>query len=161
MASNEHPEYPEWTRQRPDNRRPHFAPSYDVHIVSTSMPYGTSGWTGPDHWIRKGYDLRNLISMIYGFTATRVEFSTLDPSERYDIALVLPHREDEPSKLARIQKAIERDLQLSISRVAASRGVYVVTAPNGPGPELVSAGSPGGGMIGTSKLFSLPSGRSP
>lgn len=94
--------------------------------------------------------------MLYGIAATRIEFLGVEPNARYDIALVLPHEEDEAMLLARLQAALERDLQWVISKVTASRPVYVVTAPNGPGPELVFSGTPFGVSIATSTAIALP-----
>lgn len=147
--------------RRPRSNRPNIPPSDQVHIVSTCRRLGTAMWSGPDHWITQGYELRRLISMLYGIAATRIEFVAIDPNTRYDVALVLPHEEDQAALLVRIQKALERDLQLVVSKVKASRPVYVVTAPDGPGTKLVPAGTPGGGFVATRTSFTLPKDVSP
>ena len=102
---------PDNPQRIPAARRPHFPPSYHVHIAPTRILHGTSTWSGPDHWITQGYELRRLISMLYGMAATRIELLALDPNARYDVALVLPHEEDNAVLLGRIQTELERDLQ--------------------------------------------------
>jgi len=137
--------------------KPHFQPSEEVHIRPTRSSSGTTAqWGGPDHWITEGFELRDLISMLYGFATTRIEFLVVDPDTRYDIALVLPHEEDEAMLLVRIRKALERELHLAISKVTTSRAVCVVEAPNGPGSELVPAGTVGSVFQSTHTLSTLP-----
>jgi uncharacterized protein (TIGR03435 family) len=161
MTHDDNFENTERTPRRHRPARPHISPSSKVHIGPTRKPSGTAMWSGPNHWITEGYELRDLISMLYGIAETRIEFLAVEPNARYDLALVLPHDENETMLFTRIQKALERELQLVASRVTAARAVYVVTAPNGPGPKLVPAETLGGGSIATSTTIVVPKGVSP
>lgn len=145
-------------RSRP--ARPYFSPSHQVHLASTKRQIGTAMWGGPDHWISEGYSLRALVSMLYGIPETRIEFQTIDPNTRYDVALVLPHKEERERQITRIQQTLETNLKLLVSRRRALQSVYVVTAPNGPGPELNSTGVGSSGCA-TYTVYTLPRGATP
>jgi len=146
--------------------KPSFPPSYEVHISPTAKDsHDTSAGSGPGFWSEHGAELKNLIAGFYNVDVGRVDFPNADVAKkRYDIELVLPEPEDSETFSHRIQEALQQQLHLSITPETRSMDVYVLTAPNGPGPALHDAESPGGGIMGSSSTemeWKSPDGREP
>ena len=151
---------------RIENNKPAFPPSYEVHISPTTMESNsTSSTSAPDYWSARGFDLKSLIARLYNIDASRIDFPDAEAAKnRYDVALVLPEEESEEAIKHRIQEALKKHLHLSIAPETQSMDVYVVTAPNGPGPALHKAEPSGGGAIGSSSTvfeWKSPDGRPP
>jgi uncharacterized protein (TIGR03435 family) len=148
---------------RPEDNKPKFPPSYEVHITS-STTLGTTSMSAPDYWSVGGCDLKSIVAQAYGVEESRVDFrDAAAAGKRYDVALVLPQPEDHDAMMGRIQDALKQKFNLKIASEDEAMDVFVVTAPYGPGPKLRPAeDAMGGGFIssfGTS--FALPKGQQP
>ena len=146
--------------------KPSFPPSYEVHISPTAKDsHDISAGNAPGFWSAHGTELKNLIAGLYNVDIGRVDFPNADTAKkRYDIELVLPEAESSEAFSQRIQEALKQQLHLSITPETHSMDVYVLTAPNGPGPALHDVDSPGGGSIGSSSTemeWKSPDGREP
>ena len=111
---------------------------YEVHITPTALKAGsTSIETGADHWSARGYDLKALIAQIYDVDVRRIDFGHDGAGDaRYDVTLDLPQDVDAAVMQNLLGEALERKFKLSIKTVSRQMDVYVMSAPNGPGPEL-------------------------
>jgi uncharacterized protein (TIGR03435 family) len=148
---------------RPEDNKPKFPPSYEVHITS-STTLGTTSMSAPDYWSVGGCDLKSIVAQAYGVEESRVDLrDAAAAGKRYDVALVLPQPEDHDAMMGRIQDALKQKFNLKIASEDEAMDVFVVTAPYGPGPKLRPAeDAMGGGFIssfGTS--FALPKGQQP
>jgi uncharacterized protein (TIGR03435 family) len=146
--------------------KPRFPSSYEVHISPAAHDSkSTSGGYGFDSWSVHGAELKNLIATIYSVDPGRVDFPNADAAKKqYDIDLFLPEQESPEAMAHRIQEALKQQLHLSITPETHSMDVYVLTAPNGPGPALHDASSSSGGSIGSSNTemeWKSPDGREP
>ena len=147
---------------RPEDNKPKFPPSYEVHIASSTI-FGTTSTSAPDYWSVGGFDLKSIVARAYGVEESRVEFrDAAAAGKRYDVALVLPQVESHDAMMGRIQDALKQKFNLKIASKDEFMGVYVVTVPYGPGPELRPAEDSMGGSIGSSgAVFALPKGQQP
>ncbi len=142
----------------PEDNKPKFPPSYEVHIAP-STTLGTTSNSAPDYWSVGGFDLKAIVAQAYGVEETRVDFrDAAAAGQRYDVALVLPKAEDHNAKMRRIQDALKEKFNLNIASEDERMDVYVVTAPYGPGPNLRPAEESMGGFTGSSSPFALPEG---
>jgi uncharacterized protein (TIGR03435 family) len=154
---------PEPTRMpRPEDSKPKFPPSYEVHITS-STTLGTTSASAPDYWSVGGFDLKSIVAQAYGVEESRVDFRDAAAGKRYDVALVLPQPEDHDAMMGRIQDALKQKFNLKIASEDETMDVFVVTAPYGPGPKLQPAeDSMGGGFMSSfGASFALPEGQQP
>ena len=123
---------------RPDEHKPHFPPSYTVHI-SPSESEGTGNYNGMDFWSLEGFDLKRLIGELYKVNPIRIELpASLDDGKRYDFSLVLPENESQDQISGRFQKGIQDYFYLTAKRVDRLMDVYVVTAPTDREPPAVN-----------------------
>jgi uncharacterized protein (TIGR03435 family) len=108
-----------------------------VRIVATTQPEDSSSIDiGSDHWIALGYDLRALIAEIYAADLLRIDLpANIDPA-RYDVSLAFSEDTTEEQVQRLLQQALREKFRLIISPEARAVEVYVITAPNGPGPVL-------------------------
>lgn len=145
---------------RVEDNKPKFPPSYEVHITP-STAQGTTSTGAPDYWSLGGFDLQSIIARAYEVDESRVDFQdAVAAGKRYDVALVLPEAEDHDAMMRRIQDALKKKFNLNIASEDQPMDVYVVTAPDGPGPELRPSDSMGGMMSASSK-FVLQKGQQP
>jgi uncharacterized protein (TIGR03435 family) len=136
------------------DHKPKFPPSYDVHIAP-STEEGTSSTGGADYWSVGGFSLKMLIAKTYDMEmeVDRIDFPDASAAEkRYDVALVLPEGESHNAMMHRVQEALEKKFNLTITPETRATDVYVLTAPKGPGPSLHSTQSSGGGFMSSSVL---------
>ncbi len=148
---------------RPEDNKPKFPPSYEVHITS-STTLGTTSSSAPDYWSVGGFDLKSIVAQAYGVDENRVDFrDAAAAGKRYDVALLLPQPEDHDAMMGRIQDALKQKFNLKIASEEEVMDVFVVTAPYGPGPKLRPAeDSMGGGFISSfGASFALPKGQQP
>jgi uncharacterized protein (TIGR03435 family) len=112
--------------------------SHEVQISPSSMGAGsTSMESGEDRWSARGFDLRTLIAQIYDVDVRRVEFpDEAAASARYDVTLSMPEEQSWESTQRLLEAAIEKRFRLTISSKSRVLDVYVLTAPNGPGPAM-------------------------
>jgi uncharacterized protein (TIGR03435 family) len=137
-------------------------PSEEVHI-SPSQTRGTTGSSGPDHWMQRGFDLKTIVATISRTDPSRVELpESFDSRARYDFVLVPPREEDIETMHRRVREGIEKYFHVVISKQIRSRDVYVMTAIEGktpaPNPE---DGALRGAAIATSgftRTLGLPEG---
>jgi uncharacterized protein (TIGR03435 family) len=139
----------------PDDNRPNFPPSNAVHISPSQRESGTGNF-GADSWHSfQGFDLKGMISEIYGITPVRIELpASLSDGSRYDFSLVLPQTESRETMYQRFQQGIQDYVHLTATRESRRMDVYVVTALDDRRPPAVS-GQPdsGGGFISISIGF--------
>jgi uncharacterized protein (TIGR03435 family) len=148
--------------RRPEDGRPKFPPSYEVHITS-STTLGTGSKSAPDYWSVSGFDLKSIVARAYDVDESRVDFrSAAAADKRYDVALVLPQAEEHDTMMGRIQNALKKRFNLKIAQEDETMDVFVVNAPYGPGPELRPAENSMAGSISSSgAVFALPKGQQP
>jgi uncharacterized protein (TIGR03435 family) len=140
--------------------RPDIAPSYEVHI-SPSTTKGTDGSSGPGFWTQRGFDLKTIVSMVYGKEASRVILpKTLDTDDKFDFVVVLPKDEDEQTIHQLVQHALEKRFQFSAVAESRPVDVYVLTAIKGKTPPAKTGPDSFGGGFGTTSGIevSLPPG---
>jgi uncharacterized protein (TIGR03435 family) len=124
--------------------------SHNVHIAPSAMkPGSTSIETGSDTWNARGYDLKTLLSQIYGVEALQIELPDgVDPEARYDLTASLPAEVDADEMKALLTDALQKKFGLTIAPESRAMEVYVLTAPAGPGSQLHRhAGAQGQGQI--------------
>jgi uncharacterized protein (TIGR03435 family) len=119
--------------------------SSEVHIAPTTLPANsTSMDIGGDHWSARGFDLKTLISQIYGVDIRLVDFAEDNTGDaRYDVTLTLPREVDEDVMQRMLENALEQKFGLTITPESRAMDVYVLTAPNGPGAALHRHGASG------------------
>jgi uncharacterized protein (TIGR03435 family) len=138
----------------PGGDKPEVEPSYTVHISPTKREpeEGTSASSGPDHWTALGFELKAVIAEVYGADETRIDFpASLNNGQRYDFAMLLPDEDETREKMyGLVQQAIEQRFEISVTRENRVMDVYVITAPDGEGPDLREAEFGGGGFMASS-----------
>lgn len=111
---------------------------YQVHIVPTSLPAGSSSIeTGDGSWAARGYDLRTLIALVYGVDGRRVDFADLGvATARFDLTATLPDDIDPAQMQTVLSDALARRFGLAIAAETRAMDVYVLTAPHGPSAAM-------------------------
>ena len=127
----------------PDENKPDFPPSYTVHISPSERENGTANFGGDSWQTYQGYDLKRVISELYGINPIRIELpASLDDGKRYDFSLVLPERESHEKMLEFFRQGIQDHFYLRAVTEQRLMGVYVVTAtdrrPPAPAVEQAS-----------------------
>jgi uncharacterized protein (TIGR03435 family) len=115
---------------------PDFVPSYDVHIMHSRTGQPPSIRTSDTEWYAMGFPLERAIAALWDADERRIELPQALPHRTYDIALKLPATEARDRIEALVRQAIERQLNVTVSRESRPTDVYVVTAPQGAGPSL-------------------------
>ncbi len=115
-------------------------PSYDVRITPTALPAGTTSVDiGPTLWCVQGFDLRGLLAHVYGIEPARIDLrlpaASADPA-RFDISLPLAGDESDQTVQTILAAAVQTRFHLAAALETRSVDVYVLSAPNGPGPGL-------------------------
>jgi uncharacterized protein (TIGR03435 family) len=117
---------------RPNDNKPNFPPSYTLHI-SPSQGESHSNSSSDTFRSLQGFTLKEAIQDAYGdINPIRMQLpANLDNRNRYDLALVLPEREDFDKMKLRFQQGILDYFHLTARRENRLVDVYVVTAdPN-------------------------------
>jgi uncharacterized protein (TIGR03435 family) len=144
-------------------QKPDLPPSDEVHI-SLSHEQGTIGSTAPDHWMRRGFDLRAILASIFDTGPIRIELppALLDSSSGYDFVFVPTQPEDEETIKRRVRDAIEKYFHVTFATEIRSMDVYVITADRGKTPPRKSESEAfGGGIHMSTRSFAVPAVRLP
>jgi uncharacterized protein (TIGR03435 family) len=113
------------------------APTHQVRITPTTQPENsTSIEIASDHWTARGYDLRSLIAEIYDVDTRRIDLPSNATTARYDVSLAFPEDQTDEATKRTLQQALQSRFGLTITPETRAMDVYVITAPNGPGPAL-------------------------
>lgn len=123
-----------------------------VRIHSTSLPEGSTGVdVGPTLWSMQGFDLRALFGSVYLLNPARVDMrttpaaSTVEATQqeaaRFDVSLALKGEETEDAIRAVLATALEQRFGVSARVETREAEVYVLTGPNGAGPNLHRTGA--------------------
>jgi uncharacterized protein (TIGR03435 family) len=123
------------------SRRPaaqELRPSERVHISPSALaPGSTSMQVGADSWSARGFDLKSLIAQIFEVDVRRVDFpDEAAAAARYDVTLSLTDDDGPEAVQVLLREALEKKFGLAITTQTRAMEVYVLTAPNGPGPAL-------------------------
>ena len=130
-----------WSSRRNDVDAFFIAPTViapTVRISLTAMDADSSSiQIGADQWSVRGLDLKTLIAEVYDVDARLVDLpATVDTTARYDVSLLWPNDSNPEQVQQLLRKAIEKNFHLAIASESRSMDVYLLTAPNGPGPAI-------------------------
>ena len=126
--------------------KPDIPPSYTVHIAPAETN-GTESDTGPDHWVRRGFGLKAILSEVYDTEPSRIVLpASLDNGGRFDFVLVLPREEDQEEIHLLVRQAVEKHFQIAIATEIRPADVYVMTAMAGKTPPESKGEGHGGGI---------------
>jgi len=144
---------------RPDRiAKPDFPPSLEVHI-SPSTAKGTESSSAPDHWLMRGFALREIVAAVYEVNASRVILpKEMDNGAKFDVALVLPEPMSDAALHELIRQALEKQLKFTAARETRPMDVYVLTTLPGKTPRLSADGFGGSVASSYSIEFALPPG---
>jgi uncharacterized protein (TIGR03435 family) len=118
-------------------QKPDLPPTSDKLHISPSKKEGTIGSTGPDHWMRRGFELKAILSEIFHTTRSRIELpAALDQGTRYDFVLVPLEPQDDENMERLVQEGIEKDLRITIATETRPVDVYVITAMESKRPPI-------------------------
>jgi uncharacterized protein (TIGR03435 family) len=127
--------------------KPELPPSEEVHI-SPAKAEGSVSSSGPDHWVRRGSELKAILAEISSTTPSRIEMpAALDNEKRYDFVLVPPREEDEETMRQRVREGIEKYFRVAITPEIRPADVYVMTAVQGKTPRKSEDEAAGGGSF--------------
>ncbi len=113
---------------RPQDHRPDFAPSYEVHIAPAHSDNG-GNFAGTDYWSLQGFTVKKLLAEASGVNAIHLELpASVDTDARYDVAVVLPRAEEREEILGLIRRGVEDYFHLTATQENLLRDVYVLTA---------------------------------
>ena len=139
---------------RPDDHKPNFPPSYEVHI-SPSQGENRGNYSSDSYYSLRGTPLKEAIEKVYGnINPIRIHLpAALDNNKRYDFSLVLPAPESREKMNERFQQGIQNYFHLTATRENRQQDVYVVTTvPNHPPPPIKPQTPSGMGSIGSSSI---------
>jgi uncharacterized protein (TIGR03435 family) len=137
-------------------RKPDVAPLEEPYI-SVSRTEGTISSTAPDHWVRRGFELKAILSEILGTSPARVELpAALDKGTRYDFVLVPPVEEDDAVMKRQARAGIEKFFQVTITAETRLMDVYVMTRAEGKTPPPESDESLATGSFAVTQTFEVP-----
>ncbi len=115
---------------RPQDHRPDFAPSYEVHIAPARSENG-GNFVGMDYWSLQGFTVKRLLAEVLGVNAIRIQLpASVDTAARYDVAVVLPRPQEREEKQGLIRQGVEDYFHLTATQENLLRDVYVLTAPD-------------------------------
>jgi len=143
---------------RVDDNRPHFPPSYLVH-VSPSQNDERGNSSADDFWSLRGFTLKEAINLLYDVNPIRIQIpASLDIDKRYDFSLALPEQESQEQMKDRIRKGLQDYFHVSVSRENRLVDVYVLSlASNGKlPPAKPHMEESGGGFRSSSIGFVAP-----
>lgn len=129
-------------------QRPDLPRSNEVRI-SPSKAEGGDSSTGPDHWIRRGFELKEVLAEIQGTSPNRLELTAaLDNGTRYDFILVPPQNEDDEAMKRQVLEGIQKYFHITVAPTVRPMDVYVMTVVNGKTPPRKSEEEAMGGSVG-------------
>jgi len=138
---------------RPQDHRPNFAPSYEVHIAPAHSKNG-GNFAGSDYWSLQGFTVMKLLAEVWGVNAIRMQLpASVDTAARYDVAVVLPRAEEREEILSLIRRGVEDYFHLAATRENLLRDVYVLTAPDRKPPAAPADPFAGGGGFAFSSFI--------
>ena len=140
---------------RHSNPKPDLPPSDEIHI-SLTKEQGTVSSTAPDHWVRRGFDLRAILSSICNTTGVRVELPPGLEKNRYDFVFVPPQPVDQEAVSRRVLEAIEKSFHVAVAPEVRSVDIYTITAQADKIPLPKSDSRTFGGSVSWSRSFSVP-----
>ncbi|HLK69362.1 MAG TPA: TIGR03435 family protein [Bryobacteraceae bacterium] len=111
----------------PDDHKPNFTPSYELHI---SPAHGEGGNFGGDNFQSyQGYDLKDLLAALYDVNPVRIHLpALLDDGKRYDFAILLPRTESREMIVERMRRGVEAHFGMKLERETRVMDTYIVTA---------------------------------
>jgi uncharacterized protein (TIGR03435 family) len=131
--------------EMPNENKPDFSPSYTVHVSPSTRQNGTANFGGDSWQSYEGYDLKRVITELYGINPIRIELpASLDDGKRYDFSLVLPERQSHDKLLEFFRQGIENHFHLTAVRERRLMDVYVVTATDRRPPAAPVSEQEGG-----------------
>jgi uncharacterized protein (TIGR03435 family) len=137
---------------RPQDNRPAFAPSYEVHIQVSADKNSGGNSRSYDYWSLKGYTVRRALAEALDVNPIRIVLPPeADTKEHYDFEIVLPQPQSPESQRELMRRAIEDKFHLASASERRLQDVYVLTASD---PKLTPApaDSFGGGGVLTSRV---------
>ena len=147
---------------RPQDHRPDFAPSYEVHIAPARSKNG-GNFAGPDYWSLQGFTVKNVLAEVSRVNAIRIQLpASVDTAARYDVAVVLPRPEEREEKQRLIRQGVEDYFHLTATQENLLRDVYVLTAPDRKPPAAPADpfAEGGGGFAFSSHMGAIVIGES-
>jgi len=143
----------EHSTQRPDvpashrpSIRPAAAPSHE----------GPAGGSGRDFIDVRNASLKGILSELHDVPPSRIAWvSTVDASERFDFALVLPYPEPRHTMRGLLRDGIVAHFGLRVSVEERERDVWVMTAPHGIRARALRAESAGDGLGAGFQSFAI------
>ena len=140
--------------------RPHFAPSYAVHITP-SVGDRRGNFSSDDYLVMQGFTLKEAIEKLYDLNSPRIEVPrSLDTAKRYDFAMLLPHPEQREEMNNRFKHGLQEFFHLTAGHDARLTDVYVVSHQPGREPPIAMPHDPGLGGSSTSSAGFIASGDS-
>jgi uncharacterized protein (TIGR03435 family) len=135
-----------WKTPRADDYKPHFPPSYTVHISPSQGEEG-GNFSSDDYWALKGTTLKEALEQLYDFNSIRIELpAALDNGKRYDFSLVLPEQEDREQMKDRMRTGLEDYFHVTVSREDQVVDAYVLSLePSGKLPPAMPPAEEGVG----------------
>jgi uncharacterized protein (TIGR03435 family) len=122
---------------RPDEHKPHFPPSYTLHI-SPSQGEERGNFGADDFWALQGYTLKDAIDALYDLNPIRVDLpASLDNNRHYDFALVLPEPEGREKMKDRARQGLQDYFHITARRENRLVDVYVVTVEQNRKPPAI------------------------
>jgi len=122
---------------RPDDHKPHFPPSYTLHI-SPSQGEERGNFGADDFWALQGYTLKDAIDALYDINPIRVDLpASLDNNRHYDFALVLPEPEGREKMKDRARQGLQDYFHITARRENRLVDVYVVTVEQSRKPPAI------------------------
>jgi uncharacterized protein (TIGR03435 family) len=114
---------------RPENHKPDFPPSRELHISASKDELGGGNYSADDYWSLQGLTLKSFLSEITGLSASRIDLpASLDTRTRYDFSLVLASPAEREYMRALMQEEVERQFHLVSVHENRHREVYVLRA---------------------------------
>ncbi len=111
-------------RSSPPPQKPDLPPSDEVHI-SLSDTESTDSSTAPDHWMRRGFDLKAILAEISDMNSSRIVLPALDKGKRYDFVLLSPREEDDEMIKQQVLEAMMRD-QLGLLLTPTQKSIEMI-----------------------------------
>ena len=139
--------------------RPHFAPSYTVHITQ-SVGGERGNFSSDDYLVLQGFTVKEAIEKLYDLDSVRIELPpSLETTRRYDFAMLLPQAETSEEMKERFKQALQEYFHVNVEREVRLTDVYVVSHQAGRTPPVEKPrgfelpGRPGGDSRASSVGF--------
>ena len=110
---------------------PQYVPSRTVHISYSDSPPEQQPWIqhAGKAWRAFGFTLAQIVAQAWGSEESRVKLAaprTHDERVRYDFTIVLPHDDDSDVVPRLLREAIERDLEVEVTRGDGDQATLIV-----------------------------------